>query len=163
MSRRPSAAGSRGLRDSVGVVGVVLVVVGAVLLLIAFTTLTWYEVGSRASITFGTLHDLSTRAGGARAPRWYFGWLAWLLLALVVVVGIAANVRSALSVPLRVVGLLTGLAGLAATYWALHKVVTPASVFDHARAGVWFAFAGFLVAGLGASVGPDASREAPAA
>jgi hypothetical protein len=144
---------SRGGRPF-GVIGLVVLAIGAVLLIVAFTGVTWYSVAHGVDIKFSTLHDLTQRAGGSRAPRWYFSWLAWLLLALVVVVGAVANVASPLSVPLRVLGLLLGIAGIAATYWALHKVVTPASVFDHASAGVWLAFAGYLLAGVGATIGP---------
>jgi hypothetical protein len=118
----------------------------------------WYSVAHGHQIKFSTLHDLTDRAGGSRAPRWYFSWLAWLLLALVVIVGAVANVPGPLSVPLRVLGLLLGIAGIVATYWALHKAVAPASVLDDARAGVWLAFVGYLFTAVGATLGPVGAR-----
>jgi hypothetical protein len=140
---------------TIGIPGIALVVAGAVLLALSFVTLAWYDVGHGiASIKFSSLHALSSHGHGARVPRWYFGWLAGLLLGVVIVLGIAANLPGPLAPVLRIVGPVIGLFGVVVTYWALHKVVTPASVFDHTGAGLWFAFAGFLLAGTGAALGP---------
>ncbi|PZS17513.1 MAG: hypothetical protein DLM57_08325 [Pseudonocardiales bacterium] len=147
---------------SIGAPGIALVVVGAVLVLIAFTALDWYPGSAGPSavahITFSDLHRLTADASGVGIAAAYFGWLAWVLLILVIVVGFAANLPTRATNALRVAGFVLGLAGAAATYLALAKLASAGGgsrgAFDHAKAGVWLAVVGYLVAAAGAVIGP---------
>jgi hypothetical protein len=150
---------------------VALVLAGAVLVLVSFRFLDWYEVPHRADstgdITFGTLHSNADQLSGVGAATAYFDWLAWLLLILLIGVGIAANLNAPMTDALRVAGFLLGLLGAAATYFAiaqLHNAQVAAgaekhSVFYNSSWGMWAAFTGYLAAAAGAALGPR--TEAP--
>jgi hypothetical protein len=161
---------TRGAR-TIGVPGVALVVVGAVLVVVAFRFLEWYDVpGSaadrQARITFGALHTSADGLSGAGAASAYFDWLAWLLVIAVVVVGIVAALPLRYADGLRVAGFLLGLLGLAATYFAiaqLHNAQVSAgaakhSVLYNSTWGLWVTFGGYLLAAIGAGLGPRAAR-----
>jgi hypothetical protein len=138
-----------------GVVGVVFVGVGGILLIIALTALDWFKNGLSFSDTHRFL-DVSPGASGLATA--YFGWLAWTLTIVVIVVGIAANLPSPASGPLRALGGIVGAAGIAFTFLAIN--LSSASGVDYstylkdARVGFYFALAGFLLAGIGALIGP---------
>jgi hypothetical protein len=73
-------------------------------------------------------------------------------------VAIAANLPSPASGPLRALGGIVGAAGVAFTFLAIDFNVTGASYGDYikdARVGFYFAVAGFLLAGIGALIGPQ--------
>ena len=156
---------------TIGVPGILLSVSGAVLVLLSLTTLTWYGgrshgADSVGAITFSTLHRLTQVVPGeSTSARWYFSWLAWTLLLIGIALGFAANLPTPAATVLRIAGLLTGLAGVAITYYALHQLFgsTGSHVFDNADAGVYVAMAGYLIIGLGAAAGPLPVRaDAPA-
>jgi NAD/NADP transhydrogenase beta subunit len=159
--------GRRALR----LTAVVLVLLGAALVLVAFRFLDWYEVAHRADsagdITFATLHSNADQLSGVGTATAYFDWLAWLLLILLIGVGIAANLGVPMTDALRVTGFLLGLLGAAATYFAiaqLHDAQVAAgaqkhSVFYNSSWGLWAAVVGYLAAAAGAALGPRA--EAP--
>jgi hypothetical protein len=146
--------------------GVALVLAGAVLVLLSFRFLHWYDVpsGSDSSgdVTFSKLHASAEQLGGAGVASAYFGWLAWVLLLGVIVLGVAANLPSAAADPLRVAGFLVGLAGAAGTYYAMAQhfdaTGSRASVFHNSTWGLWAAMLGFLLAAAGAVHGPRRSR-----
>jgi uncharacterized membrane protein len=151
---------------TLGLRGIALVLLGAVLLVAAFRFLDWYSVAQHVAdrpgrITFGTLHGNADQLTGSGAATTYFDWLAWLLLVAVVLVGVAANLPLSFADPCRVVGFLLGLVGAAATYFAiaqLHDAQVAAgavkhNVFFNSTWGVWAAFVGFLLAALGAALG----------
>jgi hypothetical protein len=155
-----AATDARAAR-SIGVPGIGLILAGVVLLLVSFTAVDWYPGSNRPSavahIGFTDLHHLTAASTSVAIAKAYFGWLAWVLLILVIVVGFAANVPTPAANGLRVAGFALGLAGAAVTYLALDRLAGWAgsrSAFDHARAGVWLAIGGYLVAGLGAGLGP---------
>ncbi|MDT4907682.1 MAG: hypothetical protein QOF87_3090 [Pseudonocardiales bacterium] len=150
---------------SMGTRGIALVLIGALALLISFTVLEWYPGSSQPSavahIRFADLHqasdfDLAPVLSGA-----YFGWLAWVLLLLVIAVGFAANVPTQASGVLRILGAAIGLGGVVATYYALAGLSRRNEgdyPLHNASAGIWLALAGFLIAGLGAALGPMRAR-----
>jgi hypothetical protein len=113
-------------------------------------------------VTFSKLHDSSEQLGGAGVASAYFGWLAWVLLLASIVVGVAANVPSPLADGLRVGGFVVGVIGVGGTYYALaqHFNATGSAhnVFHNATWGVWAALVGFLLAAVGAVLGPRRSR-----
>jgi hypothetical protein len=149
----------------IGVLGVVLVITGAVLVLIAIRFLHWYDVpaghDSSGDVTFSKLRASAEQLGGAGVASAYFGWLAWLLLLAVIVLGVAANLPTPVADPLRVAGFLVGLVGAAATYYAMaqHFNATGSShnVFHNSTWGLWAALLGFLLAATGAVLGPRRS------
>ncbi len=155
------AASDARTTGSIGVPGVALLLAGVVLLLVSFTAVDWYPGSDRPSavahIGFADLHHLTAAGTSVALAKAYFGWLAWVLLILVIVVGFAANLPSPAADGLRVAGLALGLGGAVVTYLALVKLASwsgSRSAFDDARAGVWLAIGGYLVAGLGAALGP---------
>ncbi len=143
-----------------GVVGATLAGIGAVLLVIAFTAVNWR--GGAASSTFGDLGNTLDVNGAANGVAHnYFGWLGWLLAVLVVTVAILANLPSAASGPLRALGAVGAAAAIAVTFFAINLYSDHSGYFDYlkdARLGFYFALAGFLLAGIGAMVGPTSRR-----
>jgi hypothetical protein len=146
--------------------GVVLVLVGAVLALLSFRVLHWYDVpashDSSGDVTFGKLRDSADQLGGAGLAAAYFGWLAWLLLLAGIGLGVAANLPTPLADPLRVSGFVVGLLGTGATAYALaqHFRATGSDhgIFHNASWGTWAALAGFVLIALGAALGPRRRR-----
>jgi hypothetical protein len=149
-------------KQAPGVAGVVLAGIGAILLILSFTGLNWLgRSGPNAS--FSDIHDATKNLDKA-LPKAYFGWLGWALLAAVIVVAILANMPLGSSVNiLRALGLLIGLAAMAITLFALHSASgadwSPffKSLKKNGDVGLWLAFGGFLIAGIGAVVGPRKS------
>ncbi len=134
--------------------GIGFVIVGAACLLLSFTTLDWYSgsVGpdTAGSSAFSDLHHNASMVGADGLTTSYFSWTSWLLLILVIVVGTSSascSAQPAQRAGMRVAGLLLGLIGAALTYYALHNISFSGKIFDHAAAGVWLAFAGYLLAG----------------
>jgi hypothetical protein len=157
---------------------------GAVLVVLALTVLTWFSTDKVSSVfraagnrTFREVHhalevtydkipaQLSTYVdfGISRA---YFGWLAWVLFAVAVVLAIIALLPTPAAPFLRVLGLLVGLAAAALTFWAIDLISLSGPVaktirhpsygdyLSHANVGFWFAVVGFLLIGVGALIGP---------
>jgi hypothetical protein len=155
------------MRRRVRVSGVVLVLAGAVLVLVSFGLLDWYDVPARntadatGEITFGALHSSSAQVGGTALATAYFGWLAWLLLIGLIIAGVAGNLPFGTIDPFRVAGFLFGTLGATATYFAvaqLHNAQVSAgaekhSVFYNSTWGLWAALLGFALGALGAVLG----------
>jgi hypothetical protein len=152
----------RPARRSVGAIGLGLTAVGEALLVLSFTTLDWYsDAGSGNALTFGTLRDLTDTIRGPGVTRAYFGWLAWVLLALAGVVAVLANLPATSGRRVGVAGAAIGVAGAVLTYLALWRFFSTlrdagagdVGAFTHAAAGVYVALGGFLVTALGAAAG----------
>ena len=149
-------------RRAIGLPGVALVLLGALLVLLSFRFLDWYDVPASADssgdVTFSKLHASAEQLGGAGVATAYFAWLAWVLLLAVIVVGVAANVPSPAADGLRVAGFLVGALGVAGTYYALaqHFDATGSThdVLHNSTWGLWAALLGFLIAAGGAGLGP---------
>lgn len=135
-------------------------IAGAVMLLVSFTSLNWYPGSTGADavpdITFRKLHAQSHGPGVPAITEAYFSWLAWVLLIAVIVVAVLANLPSRTANALRMLGFFLGLVAAALTYLALEEPHegTTGSALDHAQSGIWLALAGYLVAGIGAVIGP---------
>jgi hypothetical protein len=150
---------------AVGVVALVLAGVGAILGIIAFTAVDWYS-GTGPS-KFSDVRDVVTNAQtkpyAASVAKVYFGWLAWVLLAVVVIAAVLAAIPS-VSAPFRAVGVLAAVGSIVLTFIAVKffnsKAAQISSEFrgystylKHARVGFWMAVAAFLIAGIGAAIG----------
>lgn len=162
------AVGARPPRGNgiIGVPGIALMIAGAVMLLVSFTSANWYP-GSKAAdsvrgIGFADLHHNLDQFDAPAASRAYFGWVAWLLLILLIVVGLLANLPSSRADGLRMTGFILGMVGAAFTYYALSRYVqaltdrgaSQGQALDHAQSGIWLALFGYLLAGVGAGIGP---------
>lgn len=156
----------------IGVVGVGLVSLGAIMLILSFTTLEWRRVAARGDsvgeIDFAALRQNLEHfpAGGKPgATVAYFTWLCWVLLIALILLGYAANLPTPSSNGLRLGGFFLGLVGAAFTYYALSRYSlathdlfgTSSGALDNADLGIWFALGGYLLAGAGAAVGPRAA------
>jgi hypothetical protein len=140
-----------------GVVGATLAGVGGVLLIIAFTAVDWLSLGG--SISFSDIHDrlAQNSTGSTGVADTYFSWLGWVLVVAVVVIAIAANLPSPASGPLRAFGAIVAAAAIALTFFAiqLSDGLAYSSFIKHAAAGFYLALGGFLLAGIGALIGPS--------
>lgn len=156
----PYVAGTGG-GNSIGVVGSLLAVIGAAAIIVAFTAVNWFsDFGTKNH--FSDLHKITNTTFGAGVAKAYFGWLGWVLLAVTVILALAANVPSAAAAALRPLGAVVALVSIGLTFWAikLSSAGTPgySEYLKHARVGFYLAVAGFLIAGIGALIGPHRSR-----
>lgn len=150
----------------IGVPGIVLMIAGAIMLLVSFTSANWYRGSQGADavdgIGFSDLHHNLDAFDAPAASRAYFGWVAWLLLILLILVGLMANLPSRRADGLRMTGFVLGLVGAAFTYYALSRYVqaltdrgaSQGRALDHAQSGIWLALIGYVLAGIGAAIGP---------
>jgi hypothetical protein len=153
-------------RPSVDVLCLGLLVAGVAAAVVSFVTLHWYSVDSAADsagdgFTFADLHGNADQLGAPVAGA-YFDKLAWGLVAIVVLLGVAARVPSPVAPVLRVLGFLAGVLGIAMTYYALAQLFDAQQaaggsghgVLHNAGPGLWLAFAGYALLALGAVVAP---------
>lgn len=142
--------------DTIGVVGIIIAVIGIAAVVVAFVALKWIEGGAK----FSDLHDLFSHPspGGNGLSDAYFSWLAWALLVAVGLVALAANLPTPVSPALRVLGLVLGIGAAVVTLFAI-KITSDGpglgEYLKHADPGFWVAMAGFVVAGIGAVIGPQ--------
>ncbi|HKC27529.1 MAG TPA: hypothetical protein VKB75_05920 [Jatrophihabitans sp.] len=150
-----------------GLTGVLLVLAGALIVLLAYRYLDWYSVAARGAdsagkVDFGKLRASADQLGGAGVATAYFDWLGWLLVIALIVVGVGANLVNPATDLLRVVGFLVGMVGAGATYYALaqHFNATGSkhSVFYNSTWGLWLTLAGFVFGAVGAALGPRSVR-----
>jgi hypothetical protein len=162
-------------RARIGAPGVAAMVIGALLLLLSFTRLEWYQApkatgDSVGKITFSDLHhNLSSfpEQGRPAASVAYFGWPAWVLLIALIFVAFAANLPIKTSDGLRTLGFFLGLVGVAFTYYTLSRYAeathdlfgTSSGALDNADLDIWCALGGYLLAGVGAALGPLSPKE----
>ncbi|MEO6885952.1 MAG: hypothetical protein ABI232_06650 [Jatrophihabitantaceae bacterium] len=149
-----------------GYPGLALTLIGSVALLISFTWVNWYAGTSGADgisdIGFNDLHQNLAAFSAPAASTSYFGWIAWTLLIIVLLLGVGANLPNRAADSLRIAGLAVGLIGSAWTYYALAQYIqalhdrgaTNAGVFTRSESGIWLAMVGYLFAGIGAALGP---------
>jgi hypothetical protein len=144
--------------DTIGVVGIILAVIGIAAILVSFLTLKWTK-GSGPNAKFSDLHDLFSgpTQGLNGLSDAYFSWLAWVLLIAVGLVALAANLPTPVSPALRGAGILLGLGGAVVTLFAikLTSAISLSYAIKHGGVGYWVAIGGFVVAGIGAVIGPQ--------
>jgi hypothetical protein len=151
---------------SIGARGIALLVAGLALVVLSVGALQWYRVQPGVDVAGSgfTFRDLQQNADQLNAPvaAAYFNWLAFALGVAVAVVGVLANVPLPGTGVLRVAGFLLGAAGAVATYYALAQLFyaqhaaggSSHSVLHNASYGLWCCLAGFVVAAIGAALGP---------
>jgi hypothetical protein len=151
--------GVSGLRF--GFVGALVALVGAALVLIAFTTLNWLKPDG------STFARINQRLAGSHAfvtgfTQAYFSWLGWALVGVVFVVALGANLPDPRIAILRPIGFLLALVAIGLTFWAI-KFTSSAypTYFDYLRLqrlGFYFTVGGFLITGVGALFGAKRLR-----
>jgi hypothetical protein len=148
------SAGPRPLpaREAAPLFGTLLASVGLVLLVLAFSSLTWFSQGLIGT-NFGGLHAL---AGLYSAPDYfaaYFDWLGVTLLLVSVVGTYAIKLISPTFLIGRVAVLLLALAGAVTTFTApLNGGNSFSQIMSASDAGYWCAVLGFMIVGVGAAI-----------
>lgn len=151
-SHAPGAPAARPRR--VGLIGVAVSTIGT-LLLGGSMAIIWYANGRLDHVD---LSDIVKAADDDRVkalPHAFFGWLLWVLWAVTLVVALVANLPGLMSTVLRVLAPVLGVLGVVLVYASLDQLIAGSGhVVDHASIGLWLAFVGFLVTGLGGAFGP---------
>ncbi len=134
-----------------------LALLGGVVLVVSFTALTWFSAFPNSG-TFSAIHKVVGHSGSAGFASAYFGWLAWVFLIVVVVAGVLSSVPSPALRVFRIIGVVVGFAAAGLTFLAIKISASSSPAYSeylkHARIGFYFAVAGFLLAGIGAAIGP---------
>lgn len=138
--------------QSYGIVGTVLTLLGGIAVLVSFTALDWFKGGT----TFSDLHDQASADQLNGFPAVYFGWLGWVFLIIVVIAGVLASVPTPALRICRIIGIVVGIAASGLSFLAIQLTDNNSysTYIQNARVGFWFAVAGFLIAAIGAGVGP---------
>jgi hypothetical protein len=145
--------------ERVGLIGVAVTTFGTLLLGLSMA-IVWYAASRLDHVNLQDIANLADTSSTKDLPRAFFGWLLWVLWAATVVLALLANLPSAASTALRVVSPVLGLLGALLLYISLDQMITGgASVFDHAAIGLWLAFVGFVITGVGGAFGPRRSPE----
>jgi hypothetical protein len=138
---------------SYGIVGTVLTLLGGIAVLVSFTALDWYR-----NSTFGDINtSLSNNPNANGFAKVYFGWLGWVALVIVVVAGVLASFPTPALRICRIIGIVVGIAMSGLTFLAIDFSGNSTGYSDYlknAQIGFYFAVAGFLLAGIGAGIGP---------
>jgi hypothetical protein len=154
----PAPYTQRPVSRGVGVSGLILTALGAIGCVIAFTAVDWYKGGRSHFSDVSNVVDQADKIGFATgAAKVYFSWLAWVLLAVAVILAIIANLPTPASGAFRALGALVAAAGIGMTFWAvqfLHHRGAYSEYIKNARVGFYLTLAGFLLIGIGALIGP---------
>jgi hypothetical protein len=150
--------------SGVNVTGIVLAVLGAIAGIIAFTATRWFSdfpLGGK----FPRVHDVLDSAGPAAAgvAKAYFGWLAWVLLAVAVISALLATFPNPLAGVMRIVGALVALAGIGFTFWGIKLVSDRTGYGEYLKHALkapafYLAVGGFLLVAIAALLGPKRVR-----
>ncbi len=157
-----SSYGERsGDAASVGIVGIAVAAVGALLLILGISALDWYSAEGD-KIKLSDVHD-GAKQIDAGLMKAYGGFLVWILLVLVVVSAVVASLPiGSPAVAFRIVAPVLGLLGVVITlialnsFWSKAKDAgsTDVGIFKHSAIGLYLTLLGFLVAGVAGVFGP---------
>lgn len=137
----------------VGLIGVAVTTIGTVLLGGSMAII-WYANGRLDHVDLSDIVKAADNDAVKALPHAFFGWLLWVLWAVTLVVALVANLPGPLSTAFRVLGPVLGVLGVVLVYASLDQLISgEGHVFDHASIGLWLAFVGFLVTGLGGAFG----------
>jgi hypothetical protein len=136
-----------------GIVSTVLALLGGILGIVTLTGLDWFK----GSTSFSDVHDAlkaspNSATGFASA---YFGWLAWTFLIVAVLAGVMASFPSPALRAFRVIGVVVGFAAAGLSFLAIQLL--QGSYLDYlkaARIGFYLMVVAYLLAGIGAAIGP---------
>jgi hypothetical protein len=139
-----------------GVVGAVLTALGAIAVLVSFTTVDWLKF---PNTSFSLIHHRFSGAhpGISGLTQAYFSWVGWLLFGLVFVAAFCANLPQRRLALLRPIGFALAVVAIGLTFWAISfsNSVRPTYLeyLRMERTGFYLAIAGFLMMGIGALMG----------
>lgn len=141
-------------RETVGLTGLLGAVLGALLLILGFAALAWYSSAGQ-DVKFSDLHRAAGHIAAAGLVKAYFGWLAWVLLVLVVVSALLASLPiGSIAVAFRILAPVAGIVGIVVTllalnnFWGDQSDAGDVGIFKHSAVGLYFTLAGFLIAGV---------------
>jgi hypothetical protein len=151
-----------GPSQTFGWTGFSISAVGVVFVLVSFTAIAWLRDGN---LKFRDVHSVITTiddSGIAQVhplAKIYFSWLAWLAL-LVVALGAVLAATPSVSGPFRVLTPLLAAGAIAVTLVAVDITSGNGYHFwiSDARVGFYMALVGFLLAGIGATLGTGHER-----
>jgi hypothetical protein len=148
--------------ESAGIAGLALAAVGALLLVVGIAALDWYSLSGQG-IKFNDLHD-AAKHGNVGLMKAYGGFLAWILVVVVVVAAVLASLPiGAGGAACRVITPIVGALGIALTLVALNSFWTKdrkageavdVGIFKHASIGLYLTLLGFVVVGIAGVIGP---------
>jgi hypothetical protein len=141
--------------QSYGIVGTVLTLLGGICVVVALTGLNWFKGG----VSFSDLHDAASNDKLSGFASAYFGWLAWTFLIVVVIAGVLASAPTPALRIFRIIGIVVGLAAAGLSFLAVdyRNAGNYSDYLSNARVGFYLAVFGFLLAGIGAGIGPKRS------
>jgi hypothetical protein len=136
-----------------GIVSTVLALLGGILGIVTLTGLDWFK----GSTSFSDVHDgLQADPSGATGfATAYFGWLAWTFLIVAVLAGVMASFPSPALRAFRIIGVVVGFAAAGLSFLAIQ--LDQGSYLDYlkaARIGFYLMIIAYLLAGIGAAIGP---------
>jgi hypothetical protein len=177
-------------RQSIGIVSLVMTATGALLVLVAFLLPDWFRNTGSGTVlsnigdqsTFREISDAydkikgQIRAAGGGAflkdlhfgigPT-YFGWLAWVLLAVTVLFAVVAALPTSAATAFRWLGAGIAIVAIALTFWAIYLISVTGQLrtqiggsprysdfLSHTAVGFYLAVGGFLLIAIGALIGP---------
>jgi hypothetical protein len=148
--------------ETFGLVAGALAVVAAVLGVVALTAINWFSGGGHSH--FNDVRKLVTseqaKPFATGLAKVFYGWLAWVLLAVVIVVALIAASPN-IGRTFRPIGAILAAASIAVTFLAVKflksgansKIDSYGQYLKHARVGFWMLVAAFLLAGIAAAIG----------
>ncbi|MFN2563193.1 MAG: hypothetical protein ABR571_18110 [Jatrophihabitans sp.] len=151
--------------ETYGVVAGVLAVAAAVLGVLSLTVIDWFSGHDQShfSDVRKVVTSEQTKQYATGLAKVFYGWLAWVLLAVVVIAALIAAAPN-IGRPFRAIGAVLALASIVITFLALKFFSDKAGNIDaefkgystylkHARAGFWMLVAAFVLAGIAAAIG----------
>jgi hypothetical protein len=154
--------------ETYGVIAAALAVIAAVLGVLSLTVVDWFTGPGQSH--FSDVRKLVTSDEATHyatgLAKVFYGWLAWVLLAVVVVVALLAAAPN-VGRPFRFLGAVLAAAFVVIAFLALQFFKADGGKFNgysaylkHARAGFWMLVAAFVLAGIAAAIGAQRSAAA---
>jgi hypothetical protein len=151
-------------RETFGVVAAALAAVAAVAGVLSLTVVDWFNGGnSLFSDVRKVVTSNQTKQYATGLAKVFYGWLAWVLLAVVVILAVVAASPN-VGRPFRAVGAIVAVASIVVAFLAIKFFNSNAGAIDsefngysayikHARAGFWMFVAALLIGGIAAAIG----------
>jgi hypothetical protein len=137
-----------------GIASSVMALLGGIVGIVALTGLEWFKGGISFSDMSSRLDSAGSFANGFSAA--YFGWVAWVFLIVAVAAAVMASFPSPALRAFRIIGVVVGFAAAGLSFLALQLVDNSSytSNLAHARIGFYLILIAYILAGVGAAIGP---------
>jgi hypothetical protein len=158
-----------GPSQKFGAISFLVTLIGAFVVVLAFTAVDWTRGTSSSFSDIHTVLDHADEVFGISpeaVAKAYFGFLGWALLAATVLCALLAAVP-AIGSPFRILAPVLAVSAIVLTFLAIKLFKNNAAaglVRDYSdylkdsRAGFYLAVGGFLLIGIGAAIGPGRDR-----